>query len=63
MHTLGFLHEHTRMDRDKYKKINFDNIEESKKNNFRKYNGTQINTYNLPYDYTSIMHYGPKVSY
>ena len=43
--------------------VNTNNIEADKKNNFRRYKTTQLNTYNVPYDYTSIMHYGSKVSH
>ena len=63
MHTLGMFHEQSRPDRDDYVTINTNNIEADKKNNFRRYKTTQINTYNVPYDYTSIMHYGSKVSH
>ena len=34
MHTLGFYHEHSRSDRDKYVKINWGNITEGKADNF-----------------------------
>ncbi|XP_055350708.1 hatching enzyme 1.2-like [Paramacrobiotus metropolitanus] len=55
MHTLGFLHEQSRQDRDNYVIINWDNIAESERGQFEKYEAG--NTYGLPYDYESIMHY------
>uniref|UniRef100_UPI003AB040EC zinc metalloproteinase nas-4 n=1 Tax=Centroberyx gerrardi TaxID=166262 RepID=UPI003AB040EC len=55
LHALGFHHEHTRTDREKYITINLHNIMEGKKSNFNEQNG---NTFSLPYDITSIMHYG-----
>uniref|UniRef100_A0A3Q2ZJA1 Metalloendopeptidase n=1 Tax=Kryptolebias marmoratus TaxID=37003 RepID=A0A3Q2ZJA1_KRYMA len=56
IHTLGLYHEHTRQDRDQYITINWPNILPGKKGNFEIKSG---NTLNLPYDYDSIMHYGP----
>ncbi|XP_038125847.1 low choriolytic enzyme-like [Cyprinodon tularosa] len=54
LHALGFLHEHTRSDRDQYVRINWDNIQTHYVNNFVK-----KDTENLtPYDYSSVMHYG-----
>ncbi|XP_024154726.1 zinc metalloproteinase nas-4 isoform X1 [Oryzias melastigma] len=57
LHTLGFQHEHTRMDREKYITILTQNIISGMENNFQTYNGE---TFNLQYDYASIMHYGRK---
>ncbi|XP_069166988.1 low choriolytic enzyme-like isoform X1 [Procambarus clarkii] len=56
LHALGFLHEHSRPDRDHYVAVNWDNIMKGTKRNFvisRKYS-----TLEVPYDYGSIMHYG-----
>uniref|UniRef100_A0A3Q4H079 Metalloendopeptidase n=2 Tax=Neolamprologus brichardi TaxID=32507 RepID=A0A3Q4H079_NEOBR len=55
LHALGLYHEHTREDRDKYVTVNWQNIVAGKENNFKVNPG---NTQNLPYDLTSIMHYG-----
>ncbi|XP_048019708.1 hatching enzyme 1.2-like [Megalobrama amblycephala] len=54
-HALGFYHEHTRSDRDKYVKINWENLSADMSYNFEKQN---TNNQNTPYDYGSIMHYG-----
>ncbi|XP_056465984.1 high choriolytic enzyme 1-like [Gadus chalcogrammus] len=54
-HALGFNHEQTRSDRDRYVRINWKNINRSSAYNFNRKNTNNLNT---PYDYTSIMHYG-----
>ncbi|KAJ3593043.1 hypothetical protein NHX12_005381 [Muraenolepis orangiensis] len=54
-HALGFQHEQTRSDRDKYVRINWQNIEPRMAYNFHRQNTNNLNT---PYDYSSIMHYG-----
>ncbi|XP_040285810.1 astacin-like metalloendopeptidase [Bufo bufo] len=54
MHNIGFFHEHTRVDRDNYIDIMWDNIDQD---NWGDFNIVQANTLNLPYDYTSVMHY------
>ncbi|XP_073424456.1 hatching enzyme 1.2-like [Dendrobates tinctorius] len=54
MHNLGFYHEHTRLDRDDYIEILWQNMDQANWDNFDVIDG---NTYNLPYDYTSVMHY------
>ncbi|XP_015228299.1 PREDICTED: zinc metalloproteinase nas-4-like [Cyprinodon variegatus] len=56
IHALGLYHEHTRNDRDEYISINWSSVIPSKKRNFKVKNG---DTLNQPYDYDSIMHYGP----
>ncbi|XP_075719960.1 embryonic protein UVS.2-like [Rhinoderma darwinii] len=54
MHNLGFYHEHTRTDRDNYINILWQNMDKDYWKNFNIMDG---NTLNLPYDYTSVMHY------
>ncbi|MEN1783496.1 MAG: M12 family metallopeptidase [Bacteroidota bacterium] len=65
MHALGFYHEQSRDDRDRYVTVNTANIIPGKGHNFEKYN-QGIWHYFFPegqnigaYDYGSIMHYGP----
>ncbi|KAF7652211.1 hypothetical protein LDENG_00099970, partial [Lucifuga dentata] len=53
-HALGFQHEHTRIDRDQYIRINWANINPNMAYNFYKQYTNNLNT---PYDYFSIMHY------
>ena len=52
-HLIGFHHEHSRQDRDKYVKINTGNIRSGVEHNFEKLNYVK----HTPYDYYSIMHY------
>lgn len=53
MHILGFSHEHTRPDRDKYVEINWNNIAPDRK---RFFSITPNSFVGEPYDYESIMH-------
>ncbi|XP_027134733.1 uncharacterized protein LOC104932695 [Larimichthys crocea] len=57
IHSLGFWHEQSRTDRDIYVKINYENILDVHVNNFYPH---ETNNLNVPYDYSSVMHYGPK---
>ncbi|XP_058656704.1 meprin A subunit alpha [Ammospiza caudacuta] len=59
LHALGFYHEQSRMDRDDYVNIWWDEIIEGKEHNFVKYDDTYITDLNTPYDYESVMHYEP----
>ncbi|XP_076008812.1 meprin A subunit beta-like [Genypterus blacodes] len=56
LHLLGFHHEQSRYDRDKYIAIIWDSISQKHKGNFEKIPPDSISS-NSPYDYTSIMHY------
>lgn len=53
-HALGLWHEHTRADRDNFVTINWDNIIEDRKSQFKL--NLLAETFG-PYDYGSIMHY------
>ncbi|NWT43514.1 MEP1B protein, partial [Chroicocephalus maculipennis] len=57
MHALGFWHEQSRSDRDDYVSIMWDRIQAGKDHNFDKYDDKTSDSLNVPYDYTSVMHY------
>ncbi|XP_053316440.1 hatching enzyme 1.2-like [Spea bombifrons] len=54
MHTLGFIHEHSRSDRNNYVDILWQNIPPVNQPNFAI---RDSNNLDLPYDYGSILHY------
>ncbi len=54
-HALGFWHEHSRPDRNKYVIIHEDRVIDGKLHNFYKYPREE---YYGPYDFDSVMHYG-----
>lgn len=53
MHALGFVHEHSRPDRDNYINVNSNDM-----TNCGKYVEGQLDLSGLDYDFGSIMHYG-----
>ncbi|XP_040602181.1 astacin-like metalloendopeptidase [Mesocricetus auratus] len=55
MHVLGFWHEHSRADRDRYIRINWNEILPGFEINFIKSRSSNML---VPYDYSSVMHYG-----
>ncbi|EDO39620.1 predicted protein, partial [Nematostella vectensis] len=57
MHSLGFFHEQSRQDRDKFIKILWSNIGRNHRHNFNKYPANLGTTLGKPYDYHSVMHY------
>ncbi|KAK3740919.1 hypothetical protein QZH41_006085 [Actinostola sp. cb2023] len=57
MHALGFFHEHTRPDRDKFVTIKWKNIIKRHMHNFKKYPRYLGTSLGKPYDYLSLMHY------
>ncbi|XP_050171690.1 meprin A subunit alpha [Myiozetetes cayanensis] len=59
LHALGFYHEQSRMDRDDYVKIWWDEIIPGREHNFANYDDSYITDLNTPYDYESLMHYAP----
>jgi len=57
-HALGFHHEQTRTDRDRFVRVNLRNVERKHLHNYEKV-GRNYLAASTPYDYLSIMHYGP----
>ncbi|XP_040289436.1 meprin A subunit beta-like isoform X1 [Bufo bufo] len=57
LHALGFWHEQSRSDRDDYVTIMWDRIQAGSQGNFNKYDDKRSSSLNVPYDYTSVMHY------
>lgn len=60
-HALGFYHEQSRADRDDYVYINTENIQKDYRSNFDLLPESKVNSYNVTYDLSSIMHYDGKV--
>jgi len=57
IHALGFYHEQSRSDRDDFVNIHWENIQSGTEHNFQKYSPSQVNSYGVPYNQRSIMHY------
>lgn len=56
-HALGLWHQHQRPSRDESITVHNDEIASWARSNFVKVPMENVNEYNLPYDYNSIMHY------
>ncbi|KAK0423138.1 hypothetical protein QR680_007992 [Steinernema hermaphroditum] len=59
MHSVGFFHEQSRTDRDQYIEIRWENVMKGADDQFERYGPSVIQDLGEPYDYSSIMHYGP----
>ncbi|XP_015763477.1 PREDICTED: meprin A subunit alpha-like [Acropora digitifera] len=57
MHAIGFFHEQSRSDRDKYIKVYWENILSGFADQFEKYTWRTIDDLGVSYDFKSIMHY------
>lgn len=57
LHVLGLLHEQSRPDRDDFVQIVWSNIEPEFVQNFMKADDATAETFGLPYDFDSLMHY------
>lgn len=56
LHCLGFLHMHTANERDEYININWNNIRDDAKLNFKQF-VAHVSMFSTEYDYDSITHY------
>ena len=61
-HAIGLVHEHQLPDRDQYIYIIYDNVAPSMRIWFNKYSTKDVNQYGVPFEYSSVMHYGVTVS-
>lgn len=59
MHALGFYHQQSDSDRDKYVQVVYDNIVPGKEFNFEKYDLSIVTDFDMGYDYDSCLHYRP----
>jgi len=57
LHAIGVFHTQQRTDRDRYIKINWDNIMDGFAFAFSKLSETKVDEFDLPYDFESVMHY------
>lgn len=58
-HSVGFFHEHNRLDRDRFVRINTGNIRPGSERSFEMVDARLVDSRGEPYDYDSIMHYHP----
>ncbi|XP_017050626.1 zinc metalloproteinase nas-13 [Drosophila ficusphila] len=59
LHALAFFHSQSDPQRDRYVKINTENIQPGYEHNFDKLLASEGTDFGIGYDYDSIMHYGP----
>lgn len=57
LHVLGLYHEQSRPDRDEHVVIDYDNIPRKYWSQFMAMSDSSTTTYNVPYDFESVMHY------
>ena len=58
MHAIGFWHEHSRSDRDNYIQVHYENIKQDLHAQFVKLKPNENRLF-VPFDFTSVMLYGP----
>ena len=58
LHALGFIHEQSRPDRDRYVKVNEEYFDDDTEFQFPKVCECSTDSHSVGYDYASIMHYG-----
>jgi hypothetical protein len=61
-HAIGLVHEHQLPTRDEYIEILDQNVQPDMRIWFNKYSSQEVNQMLVPYEYSSVMHYGITVS-
>ena len=59
MDKSGAVHEHTRPDHDLHVSVLLENVQPGQEHNFRKVTNDTHNARKTPFDYNSLMIYGP----
>uniref|UniRef100_A0A0B6ZGJ8 Metalloendopeptidase n=1 Tax=Arion vulgaris TaxID=1028688 RepID=A0A0B6ZGJ8_9EUPU len=57
-HAVGLVHEHQLPDRDRYIQVLYENVNPIMRVWFNKYTDKEVNQMDVPYEYSSVMHYG-----
>ncbi|KAL4220458.1 hypothetical protein ACF0H5_020859 [Mactra antiquata] len=57
-HAVGLVHEHQLPNRDDYIEILTQNVQPNMRIWFNKYSAQEVDQMNVPYEYSSVMHYG-----
>ncbi|XP_073245943.1 astacin-like metalloprotease toxin 1 [Porites lutea] len=60
MHAVGFWHEQSRTDRNKYVEVLWENVAKGQAHNFNKYSHGKLDYLGAMYDFQSLMHYGSR---
>ncbi|KAK3602503.1 hypothetical protein CHS0354_022371 [Potamilus streckersoni] len=57
-HAIGLVHEHQLPNRDDYVEILTENVQPGLLDQFNRYTSQAVDQMNVPYEYSSVMHYG-----
>lgn len=60
LHALGLAHMHSHENRDQYVRVLTENIDPDRMHNFNIVNPLLFSNFGTPYDFLSVMHYGPR---
>ncbi|WKX88894.1 hypothetical protein Q1695_008491 [Nippostrongylus brasiliensis] len=59
VHVIELWHDQTRYDRDDYIAVNYNNVKDGQNHQFNKVKIGLSTTFDVPYEYRSLMHYRP----
>ena len=62
-HAIGLVHEHQLPNRDDFIEILTYNVQPNMRIWFNKYSSQEVDQMKVPYEYSSVMHYGITVSF